>query len=217
MGKVKTGVYLITCKPTGRKYVGSAAISFAKRWAQHRHDLRGGQHRSAHMQRSWVKYGEEAFEFAVLEACAPAQAVACEQRWIDKLKPEFNTAPIAGSSLGQRRSERSCKLNGQLAKQRNLSKADKGVGHLTELVRTPEFRAAASARMKARQGSGACDDANRRGGITRARRHKIGGEMLTLAEAAAKYGRTVKALSRRIERGARGDDIVAPPYHTRRK
>lgn len=209
-----TGVYSITCIPTGKQYVGSAAISFAKRFAQHRHDLRSGKHRSAFMQRAWLKYGESAFSFDVVEETAPADAIVAEQIWIDRLRPVFNTAKIAGSSLGIKRHF----SNAQKARIRalrrriNLSKPDRNMGHLLEVVRSPAFREMQSVRMRSAIAAGRYIEPNKRAGLTRSKRHCVRGEMLTVKEIAAKYGKTPKAVSRRIERGYRGDDIVAPRY-----
>jgi group I intron endonuclease len=212
---MKTGVYQIRCCPTDKLYVGSAAISFAKRFAQHRYELRKGTHKSTYMQRSWQKYGEGAFEFSVLEVCAPAEAVAAEQRWIDKLKPAFNTAKIAGSPLGTQRTPEQRKRISEAHKGSNDHRPGKGAAHLVELVRSEEFRAAQAERARLRHASGAYANAHRLRSERMAIRHMVHGELLTLRELAERYGRTVKALQRRVERGARGDDIVAPRYEVR--
>lgn len=212
-----TGVYEIVCLPTGKRYVGSAAISFAKRFAQHRHELHQGRHRSTYMQRSWDKYGEQAFKFSMLEECEPQLCVEREQVWIDRLNPKFNTAKVAGSSLGIKRSEDVRRANGERAKARNLAAPGRNVAHLTELVRTPEFRAAQAQRLREAHMAGKYASAQAARAEARSRRFLVAGESLTLKQLAVKYGRTVKALARRVERGASGDDIVAPPYHMRRK
>lgn len=63
-----TGVYEIRCLENGKQYIGSA-IRIRARWAAHRHDLRCGRHHSGKLQNAWNKYGETAFEFAVLIVC----------------------------------------------------------------------------------------------------------------------------------------------------
>lgn len=57
------------------------------------------------MQSSWKKHGEDAFAFAILELCEPADLVEREQVAIDRLSPELNICPTAGSTLGRRHSE----------------------------------------------------------------------------------------------------------------
>lgn len=58
------GVYTITCTANGRTYVGQA-VNIRKRWSFHRWQLNKGTHDNSHLQRSWVKYGADAFVFAV--------------------------------------------------------------------------------------------------------------------------------------------------------
>jgi hypothetical protein len=41
----------------------------------------------------------------MLEECSVEDLTACEQKWIDKLSPVFNVAPVAGSSLGVKQSD----------------------------------------------------------------------------------------------------------------
>ena len=102
---MNTGVYVIEHTASGKKYVGSAAKSFSKRWGNHRNDLRKGTHRNAHLQAAWNKYGESAFLFRIVKTCLPEDAVSYEQAFIDLYKSAdckfgYNIAPIAGSTLG---------------------------------------------------------------------------------------------------------------------
>jgi group I intron endonuclease len=62
---MNTGIYQILNKVNGKSYVGSA-VNIKKRWAVHRHTLRNNKN-SPHLQKAWNKYGEESFEFNVLE------------------------------------------------------------------------------------------------------------------------------------------------------
>lgn len=64
-----TGVYKITNTISGDFYIGSARISFHKRWSKHKWQLRTNKHPNKHMQNSWNKYGETAFNFSILEIC----------------------------------------------------------------------------------------------------------------------------------------------------
>ena len=211
-----TGVYKIVCTVTGQTYVGSAAKSFAKRFAQHRHELRQGKHKSTYMQRSWAKYGESAFRFEVLQVCAPEDVLACEQQWIDRLSPAYNTSPSAGSTFGTRRTPEQRARIAAAHKGSNDHRPDRGTAHLQQLVKTPEFRAAQAMRLRANIAAGKYAQAQQKRIAKVSKRYSVHGEELTLVELAAKYGRTVKALQRRVERGARGDDIVAAPYAVRR-
>lgn len=101
---LKTGVYLITHRRTGRRYVGSA-VDLRKRWKEHRRGLDSGKHHSRFLQRQWAKDGAEAFEFTVALYCDRENLLMYEQALIDFYRPEFNTAPTAGSQLGYRHSD----------------------------------------------------------------------------------------------------------------
>ena len=107
----QTGVYGIRCKVTIKIYVGSTARAgqrFEGRFYRHKWGLRKGKHHSKHLQRAWDKYGEEAFDFFVIERCSPDKCVEREQYWIDyhdAANPEngYNISPTAGNCLGVKR------------------------------------------------------------------------------------------------------------------
>lgn len=106
----KTGVYAIRNTQNGKQYVGSAALTFASRWAIHRCDLKRGRHHSNHLQKAWDKYGEASFEFVVLQRCKPEDCIRLEQWWLDKLRTYerdkgYNLSPTAGSALGTKHAE----------------------------------------------------------------------------------------------------------------
>lgn len=83
------GVYLITCIPTGKEYVGSS-YRIAGRWYQHRSSLRRGKSTCVILQRAWSFYGETSFKFEILEPCPREDLEAVEQRHIDLRKPALN-------------------------------------------------------------------------------------------------------------------------------
>ncbi len=96
-----SGVYQIRCLPTGKIYVGST-VDLRHRWEQHYRELRRGDHHNHHLQNGWDKYGEENFEFVVLELVAEPDLLRVEQAWLDKTgcaNPEigFNIFDTAGS------------------------------------------------------------------------------------------------------------------------
>lgn len=102
---LRTGVYTIENTATGKLYVGSAAISFSKRWNVHRCLLRKGLHHSKHLQAAWNMHGEEAFVFSILVETDPEYAVHEEQFWINTLCTYdrtygYNAAPTATSMRG---------------------------------------------------------------------------------------------------------------------
>lgn len=61
------GIYRITNLVNGKSYIGKTGMNFGDRWDCHRAQLRGGYHDNPYLQHAWDKYGEENFEFAVVE------------------------------------------------------------------------------------------------------------------------------------------------------
>ena len=105
----KSGVYCILCKPTGKKYVGSA-VNVPVRAREHRRLLRLNRHQNQYLQRAWNKYGEKAFRFLAITYCVPESCVATEQYWMDEWRTAesdfgFNISPRAGSQLGFKHSK----------------------------------------------------------------------------------------------------------------
>lgn len=109
----RTGVYKITNKVNGKVYVGSGAqarYGMWARWIDHRSSLNNGRHCNQILSRAWVKYGEGAFEFSILEVCPPEKCIEREQFWMDRLDATnhdkgYNILPTAGSCLGRKVSE----------------------------------------------------------------------------------------------------------------
>lgn len=101
----EAGIYVIRRIGTDQCYVGSSS-NVHRRWTAHRRELRQGTHHAQRLLNAWAKYGEDSFEFAMLEL-VNGEGVALrdalllrEQAWMDKLRPCFNTVPAAGSTLG---------------------------------------------------------------------------------------------------------------------
>lgn len=107
-GALNTGIYQITNIKNGRKYVGSA-VNISKRWREHLRQLEDGKHHSRFMQRCWNKHGGECFVFRVILCCNVESLIWYEQRALDALRPEYNSAPKAGSQLGYKHSAESRK------------------------------------------------------------------------------------------------------------
>lgn len=66
---MKTGIYRITNIVNYKVYIGSAALDYKSRFRQHRHLLKHNKHFNNHLQSAYNKYGEENFEFDLIEAC----------------------------------------------------------------------------------------------------------------------------------------------------
>ncbi len=98
-----SGIYQILNLLTGDKYIGSTT-NIVRRWQEHHKALRNGSHHCKHLLAAWEKYGEDAFEFAILEYCEPSDLLDREQTYlpteqtVDALKEKgfYNQTPIAG-------------------------------------------------------------------------------------------------------------------------
>ena len=69
--------------------------------------LRSGRHNSVLLQNAWNKYGEDAFAFEVLEEGdfeSDEQLRTKEGEWMGRFPRLLNTAPVAESILGLKRS-----------------------------------------------------------------------------------------------------------------
>ena len=59
---------MIRCKINGKSYVGQSK-NISRRWKQHRWELNGGYHANKGLQDDWNAYGEDNFEFKVIQKC----------------------------------------------------------------------------------------------------------------------------------------------------
>lgn len=131
---MNTGVYQILNKINGYKYIGSAALSFDKRFAQHRHLLAKNKHHNNKLQNSYNKYGKESFEYSILQYCPSELCIKKEQWFMDFEKPYFNISPTAGNVLGikhteaQKEANRQRRLGSKMSEEakRKMSLARKG-------------------------------------------------------------------------------------------
>lgn len=61
------GIYRITNTVNGKSYIGKTGMNFGDRWDSHRSLLNSGKHDNPHLQKAWIKYGGENFEFKIVE------------------------------------------------------------------------------------------------------------------------------------------------------
>lgn len=99
-----------------------------------------------------MEHGEDAFSFGYLVKCDEADVLRYEQHFLDVLDPEFNTAKLADTNFGTRRTE------------------------------------AQKARLRGRPQSAA-------------KRHAYAGELLTVAEIAARSGMKEVTIRARMRKG----------------
>jgi group I intron endonuclease len=76
------GIYKIINVVNNKFYVGSA-VDLKRRKTRHFSELRNGKHNNKHLQAAWLKYGEQAFVFVVVEALPDdADLLAAENVWL---------------------------------------------------------------------------------------------------------------------------------------
>lgn len=98
-----SGIYKIINKVNGKYYVGSSNDITGKwgRWQEHRNELNKKKHSNDHLQKSWNKYGENNFDFVIIERnILNDQLLIKEQIYLDIAKKErdrtYNISFIAG-------------------------------------------------------------------------------------------------------------------------
>lgn len=105
---MKSGIYQILNKTTGKFYIGSAT-DFDKRWGFHKWVLKNNVHTNSYLQKAWNKYSEQDFDFIILEFCEKEKLSEREQYWLDNTScynPQigYNILKVAHSPIGAKRS-----------------------------------------------------------------------------------------------------------------
>lgn len=92
-----SGIYKITNIINNKLYVGSTSSNFNKRWNCHKSTLRRNLHGNKYLQNSWNKYGEQSFDFEIIENInTPSREILIEKEIFYKnlLNAQYNIAPI---------------------------------------------------------------------------------------------------------------------------
>jgi group I intron endonuclease len=93
------GVYSIFNKINKKVYIGSTTMSFLKRFQHHISVLKINKHKNKHLQNAWNKYGEDNFQFDILQICEKDQCLIREQYYIDIHKEySYNINPVASGT-----------------------------------------------------------------------------------------------------------------------
>lgn len=155
---MKPAIYCIKNLSNNKVYIGSATRG-RERWRGHRSLLRRNKHFSCHLQYAWNKYGEENFEFSIIESISYENLtieelqnllILREKFWIKKKKATnpkygYNSRLDCSTNLGIKWSEESKKRFSE-------SKKGKVVEYLRQAVidswKKPEFRAQHKAMMQ---------------------------------------------------------------------
>lgn len=96
------GVYMITCIPTGQRYIGSSWYSVSRRIDMHRSLLNRNKHSNTDMQKMYNIHGLDNFYFTTLEVCSKEMCIEREQYHMDDINPEFNIQRVAGLPTGNK-------------------------------------------------------------------------------------------------------------------
>lgn len=103
------GIYCIKNISNNKCYIGSSN-DLEYRKSMHFSKLKHGGHVNKHLQSAYNKYGNNSFEFSILEII-PEELftkeflLSREQYYIDFINPEYNILKTAGSTLGYIHSE----------------------------------------------------------------------------------------------------------------
>ena len=84
-----SGIYCIINLKNGNRYIGSSKNIRQRLWS-HRAELRHNKHENSHLQAAWNKYGEQNFDYYVIEVCDKDKLLEREQEYINIMKPEYN-------------------------------------------------------------------------------------------------------------------------------
>lgn len=105
-----SGIYCIHNKINNYVYIGSA-VNIRIRFNSHKSELEKNKHHSQYLQNSFNKHGGDNFNLYVLAKCPPEYLIKLEQWFLDNVKPEYNIAKTAGSTLGIKQSQETIEKN----------------------------------------------------------------------------------------------------------
>jgi len=114
-----SGIYQIKNLINNKTYIGSA-VNFKQRMATHRSCLNLNKHGNSHLQKAFVKYGEENFISEILFTCPQSELLRIEQYFLNNYNPDYNILKVAGSTLGFKRTEESKKAQSERMKGNQL-------------------------------------------------------------------------------------------------
>lgn len=121
-----TGIYAIQNKITGMAYVGQTANNFGDRRDSNFAKLRHNKHDNVGLQEDWNKYGEQNYEFKILEILEDCSNIDKKEKfWIAKYRENnkaFNLQSGGKGFPGMHISEEVKRIIGEKNRQHNLGK-----------------------------------------------------------------------------------------------
>lgn len=120
-----SGIYCITCKSNGKRYIGQTFAGFENRWKQHYKTAFSNKNvdRDKPLYRSIRKYGWENFTKEILCECKPDQLDEKEQFYIKEYKtlhPKGYNLTVGGNSGSLRSELTKKKMSDSLIKRHKL-------------------------------------------------------------------------------------------------
>lgn len=86
--KKSIGIYKIKNIENNKVYIGQTCQSFQKRFWHHQWKLKNGNHDNKFLQNEWNKYGEEKFEFSIIEIVDKSLLDEREIFWIEEYRKQ---------------------------------------------------------------------------------------------------------------------------------
>lgn len=213
---MNTGVYRITCIPTGEQYIGSTTVSFKTRFSDHIMLLRRCKHKNRKLQSAWSMWGESSFTFEPLIITRKEDAIFYEQRCLNAFSPALNLSPRAGSCLGVKFSHESimrCRLKSGLARHYDVGDGERLlVSEICDRTGLPK----ATIKNRIKKGIIGKDllrpkmTRHEIAALTYTNTYRINGENLRIPAIAEKYGIPVKTVEMRVAMGWDSEDLGDP-------
>ena len=97
-----SGIYKITNTITGDFYIGSSK-DVKQRWACHKCKSTWNEQPNNPMYQDMQKYGLDKFSFQILEVVEPEELKEAEQKFIETLKPTYNSYYANGLNIERRK------------------------------------------------------------------------------------------------------------------
>ncbi len=121
---MNSGIYAIKCKVNNKIYIG-CTIDFEKRWKTHKIVLnKNYRYCNKYLREDWILYGEENFEFVIIEKCNKESFKEREQYWIDSFNSlnkdtGYNIHDSSGAVLASEETKLKQSISQKNARKRN--------------------------------------------------------------------------------------------------
>lgn len=121
--KTVPGIYHIINKVNDKRYIGST-VNLSQRKNQHFYKLERNVHTNRYLQAAYNKYGEDSFEFRVIEYVSIDNLTKAEQYWVDYYQTSgllYNLRKDVTNNAGVKKTEEQKKKIGDFHRGKKLS------------------------------------------------------------------------------------------------